>query len=173
MKTSMNAFENWQVILGIIQVTLLLSTSLAAIYIGLKQNEINDRLRTLQDYVSVSAVPDQSGKIKLINTGKTNVYLWGFDIPGNKLLFEKPRLIPAGTMESSYYWIDPPVPQDTTKNFVFDFKLYLSDEFEEKWISENGGEMSTTAIDQNGKFVPGFNMKVWSYKTYKSEWQIQ
>ena len=166
----MNAFEKWQVILGIVQAGLLLMTFLGAIYIGLKQNEINDRLRVLQDYVAVSAIPDQSGKIKLINSGKSNVYLWGFDMPGNNQRLQKARLIPAGTMESAWYWIDPPIPPDSSKRYEFEFKLYLSDEFDAKWISEHGGEAIPTTVEQNGNEVRGFYLKLWSYKTYKSEW---
>ena len=136
----MNAFEKWQVVLGVVQAGILLMTFLGAIYIGLKQNEINERLRTLQDYVAVTAVPDASNnKIKLINTGRTNLYLWGFDMLGNNQRLKKPRLITAGTMEAAYYWIDPPQPPDSSKGkFEFEFKLYLTDEFNTKWISEHG-----------------------------------
>lgn len=167
----MNAFENWQVAIGIVQAVLVLFTALVALFIGFKQNEINDRLKSLQDYVAISAIPDQSGKIKLINTGKVNLYLWGFDIPGNNHRFTKPRMIPAGTMESAWYWIEPPILENKDKKSNFDVTLYLTDEFDTKWVSEHGGEITPITIDEKGKAIPGFQMIIWSYKTFKSEWK--
>jgi hypothetical protein len=172
-KTGMTSFENRQVVLGIVQAALLLATFLGALYVGLKQNEINDRLRILQDYVAVSAVPGPSGTIKLINAGKMNIYLWGFDMPGNNPRFQKPRLIPAGTMESAWYWINPPVPPDSTKGkYKFDFKLYLSDEYNNKWVSEHGGEVERTALKEKGKQTAIYELTMWSYKTYRFEWSL-
>lgn len=170
---NMNAFENWQVGLGIVQAALLFITVLAAYYIGLKQIEINDRLRKLQDYVAVSVVPAQSGKIKMLNVGKTNVYLWGVDMPGNNYRYLKPRLIPAGTLESSYYWIEPPPFPDTLKeSYEFDFQLYLTDEDDNKWVSENGGVVIPRIIKENDKESKVAELRTWSYKTYKQDWSL-
>jgi len=44
----MTAFETWQVVLGIVQAALLLAAFLGAMYVGLKQNEINKNLLDLQ-----------------------------------------------------------------------------------------------------------------------------
>src|SRR3954463_9033382 len=93
---NMNSFEKWQVVLGCINAGILIATFLGALYIGFKANEINDRVRKLQDYVAIAVVPDNS-VIKLLNVGKVNLYLWGFDMPGNTHHFDRPRLIPSGT----------------------------------------------------------------------------
>lgn len=160
----MTSFEKWQVIVSIVQAGVLLMTFLGAIYIGFKQNEINDRLRALQDYVAISAVPS-NGIIKLLNTGKTNLYLWGFDMPNNNQKLDKSRLISAGTNDSSYYWI-PSINLNQVQQlpYQFEFKLYLKDEFDQKWISEHGGEAYKDGAD--------IKIRVWSYKTYKSDWDL-
>lgn len=172
----MNSFETWQVFLGIIQSMILLGAFLGALYVGMKQNEINNRILSLQDYVAISAVPDQrSGKINLLNTGKLNLYLHGFDMLENKQRFDKARLISAGTNEASYYWIDPPPNLETIEVFPYEFKfkLYLKDEFGQKWISENGGEVNKVKIKNDEGEADGFTIKVWSYKTYKNNWKFE
>jgi len=170
----MNALEQWQVTLSAVQTGILLMTFLGALYIGFKQNEINDRLRALQDYVAVAAVPDTvNNVIKLINTGKTNVYLWGFDLPGNIQRFDKARLISAGAKDEAYYWINPPTFADPHKINFFDFKIYLTDEFGNKWISEHGGEATPTTVVVKGKPTPALRSIIWSYKTFKSEWSFK
>lgn len=141
--------------------------------IGKKQNEINKRLLSLQDYVAISVVPDPgNGVIKLMNVGKANLYLWAFDMPENNQRLNKPRLISAGTNEAAYYWIPVPKIPNVKERFEFEFKLYLTDEFKNKWISEHGGEGESTKTMQDGKQVDAYMMKVWSYKTYKSDWSL-
>lgn len=172
----MGAFEKWQVGVLVVQAAITLAAFLAAYYFGLKQveisqkqNEINDRLLRLQDYVAVSATPGD-GVIDLWNTGKSNIYLWGFDMPSNNMRFEKPRLISAD--KGSRYWI--PLPNlgkiSTTTNF--EFKLYLTDEYENKWVSEVGGEADPVVIKNDSKKSDGIFVKIWSYKTQKVNWQF-
>lgn len=157
-------------------VVAAVAACLAALWargIGEKQNDINARLLALQDYVAISVVPDPiNGVIKLMNVGKANLYLWGFDMPENNQKLDKPRLISAGTNESSYYWIPPPKVSDISKKYNFEFKLYLTDQFGDKWISEHGGEGEPTKIMQDGKQVDVYAIKVWSYKTYKFSWSL-
>lgn len=172
---NMNAFEHWQVIqviIGAAQIGALIFAALLAYYVGLKQNEINNHLLRLQDYVAIAATPGD-GVIKLINTGKSNLYLWGFDMPGNNQRFKRPRLISAGTNDASYYWLNPPPNVTTiTTSQDFEFKLYLTDEFDNKWISEHGGEATPTEVTQNGKKEKATLIKVWSYKTYQYNWSF-
>jgi|GEM_PF-904212 len=170
----MNAFEKWQVIVGASQMGALVVATFLAFYIGLKQNEINNRLLKLQDYVAIAAVPNPNANvINLINTGKINLYLWGFDMPGNNQRLKKPRLISSGTNDSAYYWVNPPPTLETiTTTQEFDFKLYLTDEFNNKWISEHGGEAIPSESIQNGKKEKVVIIKVWSYKTYQSNWSF-
>ncbi|MFZ2252770.1 MAG: hypothetical protein WAW13_01190 [Minisyncoccia bacterium] len=166
----MNSFEMWQVLLGCIQASILLATFLGAIYVGFKANEINDRMRMLQDYVAIAAVPDSS-VIKLINVGKVNLYLWGFDMPGNSHHFERPRLIPSGTNDSAYYYIGTP-DLNLVKDNQFDFKLYLTDQFGNKWITNAGGDVTKTKITDGLQEKEGFFLKVWAYDTSKEDWKF-
>ncbi|MDB4940254.1 MAG: hypothetical protein JWO40_679 [Candidatus Doudnabacteria bacterium] len=164
-------FTGFTVIVAIIAVIL-------AFKIGQKQNEINNRLLSLQDYVAISFIPDsRNGVIKLLNTGKSNLYLWGFDwsfnSANNNYHYEKARLISAGTNDSSYYWIPLPKNIDkisTTTNF--DIKLYLEDDYGNKWVSEGGGEANPIKIMSDEKEVPAAAITIWSYKTYKDKWSF-
>ena len=149
-----------------------LITAIGAVIFGFWQILINRRLKSLQDYVAIAATPDsRTNKINLLNTGKINLYLWGFDIPGNKQRLKKSRLIAAGTGDNSYYWLDP--PYELKNGQEFEFKLYLEDEFGSKWISEHGGRADEMVIKQDGKETKGIEIKVWSYKTYKKRWSFR
>ena len=173
---NMNAFESWQVVVLIMQIVIMLATLLAAYYVGLKQveiaqkqNEINARLLKLQDYVAVSVEPNKDeGVIDLWNTGKSNVYLWGFDVPGNNQRLKKPRLLSIGHR----YWIPLPNLGKISTTTDFEFKLYLTDEYDSKWISEAGGKANPIEINREGKVLPAVFYTVWSYKTYKEDWKI-
>jgi hypothetical protein len=149
--------------------------AVGALIFGTFQVKINKRLKNLQDYVAISAVPDpRINKIKLLNTGKINLYLWGFDMLDNKPRFKKPRLMAAGTGDAAYYWIDPPQlskAQDRNSH-EFEFTLYLKDEFNKEWISEHGGRADKVQIEENGVKKEVFEIKVWSYKNYKKKWSV-
>ena len=154
------------------KIWLEITTALGALVFGLWQIKINFRLKKLQDFVAVAAVPDsRSNKINLLNTGKTNLYLWGFDTPDNKQRLKKPRLISSGTADQSYYWINP--PSNIKDGEEFEFCLYLEDEFGEKWISEHGGRADTIEVEKDGKKITGLGIKVWSYRIYKKKWSFQ
>ncbi len=147
-------------------------TFITVLIIGCFQISINNRLKNLQDYIAIAVVPDsRTGKLNLLNTGKINVYLWGFDMPDRKIKFQKPRLITAETGDASYYWIDPPVNLQDKQEF--EFTLYLEDEFNRKWISEHGGRADKIQIEKDGKKIDALEIKVWSYKTYEKKWFIQ
>jgi len=175
---NMTAFEKWQVGALIIQAVIMLAAFLVAFYVGLKQieisqkqNEINDRLLKLQDYVVVSVVPGQNGTIALWNTGKANLYLWGFDMPNNNNRFIKPRLISPSSV--SNYWIPAPNLGKISTTTNFEFQLYLTDEYDNKWISENGGEAIPIKRVENGKEILEHQIKVWSYKTRRNDWELR
>lgn len=141
--------------------------------IGKRQNEINSRFLSLQDYTAISVIPDsENGVLKVMNVGNTNLYIWGFDILNDIQRMPRPRLISVGTHDASYYWIPVPVIKDLSKKIKFDFKLYLTDEFDQKWISENGGEGEPIKIEKNNELVDAFSIKVWSYKMYRYDWSF-
>lgn len=157
-------FTGFTVVVAIVAVVL-------AYKVGLKQNEINDRLLALQDYVAISVAPGQDSTIALWNTGKSNLYLWAFDMPNNNIRFKKPRLISVSSV--SNYWIPAPKLGKIAETTDFEFTLYLTDEYDNKWISEAGGEASPTKIIKDGKELLATIIKVWSYKTYRNDWQVK
>jgi len=143
--------------------------ALGALIFSFWQIAINKRLKNLQDYVATAIVPDpRTNKLNLLNTGKINLYLWGFDMPGNKQRFQKPRLIAAGTGDAVYYWIEPP----SNVEGEFEIILYLKDEFNHKWVSEHGGRANKFQTDEDGIKKVGIRITVWSYKTYKKKWSL-
>jgi hypothetical protein len=135
-----------------------------AMVFGLWQIFINRRLRKLQDYVAIAVVPDsRTGKINLLNVGRTNLYLCGFDMPDNNMKrFEKPRLIPAGTGDSAYYWIDLPKIHESViaRHYEFGLKLYLEDEFDQKWVSEHGLSADRVLVEKDGKQIDALGFRV-------------
>ena len=155
-------------------------TPVATIFIGVwqikintNQVRINARLKQLQDYVAIAVVPvKEEGRINLLNVGKINLYLWKFDMPGNLHEFEKPRLIAAGSGDAAYYWIPAP-PKDSLKvGQEFEFKFYLTDEFDRQWVSEHGGSVDKEVeVEQDGKKVSAITGRVWSYRTYEKTWR--
>ncbi len=148
------------------KIWLDIATASGALIFGLWQILINRRLKKLQDYVSLAAIPGQTtGKIELLNTGKINLYLWGFDMVNKKIRLTKPRIITAGTGNSSYYWIDTPNINEIGNN-EFQFKVYLEDDFGKKWLSENGGEIIDGDKEGEKKII------VWSHKTTRSNWKF-
>lgn len=128
-----------------------------ASYFAFIQNTVNERLARLEDYVSVTAVPDGGG-VKFINTGGSNVYIRAIDVDGVRTSYEQPRQIAARAGETSSYFV--PIALETANKERFSIRLELADEFDTAWISEHGGG----AADQNpneGAFT------VWTYQTKK------
>lgn len=98
----MTAFEKWQVIIGITSACLLLAAFLGALLVGLRQNEINQRLLDLQYNVSVDITYDSS-RLNISNKSTTNLFLWGAKTGSNEAVMEdQPRLISPG----GYYYIN-------------------------------------------------------------------
>ena len=166
----MTIFETWQVVIGVAGVLAVLFAAIMAVCIGQTQNKINSRLLKLQDFVAISVTPNNDS-IALWNTGNSNLYMWGFDMPENNQRFAKPRLISRSTVAN--YWIPIPNLGEISTTTSFDFKLYLADEYGDKWISENGGEAESTKIIRDGKEVDVTIIKVWSYRTIRTEWSFE
>jgi len=154
------------------------SVAIGALLFGGWQIKINSRLKSLQDFVSVAAVPG-NGTIKLLNTGKVNLYLWRIKMPDRIINLDKPRLITSGTGDTSYYWIEPPSykyfedRKSVDRELNFEFELFLEDDFGARWISEHGGsawldQSNSVAQLQAGSSV---HLTVWSHKTYKRAWK--
>ena len=166
----MTTFETWQLAIGGAGVLAVLLAAWLAFIVGQNQNTINSRLLKLQDYVAVSVAPN-SDSIALWNTGNSNLYMWGFDMPGNNQRFNKPRLLSRSTVAN--YWIPAPYLGKVSTTTDFIFKLYLTDEYGDKWISENGGEAEPIKVSKDGKEVEAAAIKVWSYRTTRTEWSFE
>ena len=165
----MTTFEKFQLAVGIAGVAAVFLAAWLAFLVGKKQNAINARVLKLQDYVAISVTPNTEN-IALWNTGNSNLYMWGFDMPGNNQRFNKPRLISRSTVAN--YWIPAPNLGNISTTTNFDFKLYLTDEYGDKWVSENGGKAEPIKIVREGKEVDAISFNVWSYKTTKEDWEI-
>ncbi len=136
--------------------------ALGAIVFGAWQILINRRLIKIQDYIVVAILPD-NGVIKLLNTGKINLYIHAFEVGGNTKKLDKGRLISSASLGSAYYWIPTDFVPRESKNF--DIKIYLTDEFGSKYLTEGGGK-SERVDEQKSKII------VWTYKTIKSDWKF-
>ena len=149
-------------------------TAVGAITFGIWQIKINLRLKKLQDFVAVAAVPAPSGDvIAFHNTGKINLYLWGYKFPNRELIFDRPRLLTQGTGNNSYYWIPPQFSSEIKLDTDFDFQIFLEDEFAEKWIAEFGGRWSRLPMADNKEKGQAMSLTVWSYRTKKQRWFSQ
>jgi hypothetical protein len=62
-----------------ISLSLQIVTLIAASYFAYAQNAVNEHIARLEDYVSVSAVPENGG-IRFLNTGGSNVYIDEIDV---------------------------------------------------------------------------------------------
>ena len=113
---------------------------------------------SIQVLTLIAASPDNSGtKITLLNTGKSNLYIQKIEIGDQTFAYDRPRLLATGTLDSSYYWVNPPESLPLDKDF--DLKVYVTDEFGTKWLSEHGGQVH----QYNGNRV----LNTWSYRTEK------
>ncbi|MDD5691954.1 MAG: hypothetical protein PHP10_02105 [Candidatus Omnitrophica bacterium] len=97
----MTAFENWQVCLGIAQAAILLAAFLGALYVGFKQNEINQNLLDLQFSVSLE-LTYQPQRLNIVNKGQQNIWLCGTKLGDGVRSIDQPVLITPG---GSYYLI--------------------------------------------------------------------
>ncbi|MBK7362506.1 MAG: hypothetical protein IPJ01_09430 [Micavibrio sp.] len=133
----MTAFENWQVIIGIIQSCILLATCLAALWIGLKQNEINQNILNLQFVVALEVVYTDK-KINIANKGQTNLFLWGTQTLGNNKLIEKePRLITPGGfyyLNAEHIETEAREKLKTSELTVLTLDLFLKNQNQDKYV---------------------------------------
>lgn len=97
---NLSTFEVWQVVNMTAQSFLLLAAFLGALYVGIKQYQINKRLIELQHQpsIEVAATDDQ---LQVLNKGSSSVWLWGSHVGHSSKVIEKePRLI---TPQGFYY----------------------------------------------------------------------
>lgn len=162
-------YEFTQDVYRTVVLTVEMSSALGVLAFALMQVSLNHRLIGLQDYVAVSIVlggADEKG-VRFYNTGKINIYIHRIEVrdsESDKLIiatdvFKDPRLLPAGTLEASYYWF--PLPRDVLEHKNFRIVLLLSDELNRKWLSSHGGEINEKKV-----------LRVWSHKTHQKNWKV-
>ena len=84
----MTKFEKWQVAINCFQVFILTLTLACAVYIGLRQNQINEKLLNLNYIPSLEvAYTSHDKRIQIYNKGNSNIWLWG-----TKYLNTKPNI---------------------------------------------------------------------------------
>ena len=148
-------------------------TIVAIVFVGILQWSINKRLTDLQDYVAIAVVPGEHGKIKLLNTGKLNIYMYKIElVPGYVEDYtKKPRLLSAGSGESAWYWLNP--PSNINKDQELTLKIYVKDELNRKWVSEHGGICDgDVTIEEENKKVSFKILRIWSYGTRRFAWKL-
>ena len=176
--------ETYNVISSILQFMI----AAGAITFGIWQIKINLRLKKLQESVALSIVPGIGLNLNLMNVGGLNLNLCKYQIGSKTEDFEKPLMIAAGAGQNSFLQITVPDFKRGEKQLI---KLYLVDDFKEKYIST--GEMIIEDMEINYPFrsdqgadmiattgKPYLSMgtiktpriKAWSYQTEKYNWTI-
>jgi hypothetical protein len=147
-----------------ISLSIQILTLIAATYIGVVQTQINVRQASLEDFVAIAVSPDNTGeKLTLLNTGSSNLYISKIEFNDQKIEYDRSRLLPTGTLESSYYWVNPPT--DLPLDQDFDLKIYVTDQFGDPWISQHGGRVYEYTLDVQGTPVIKRALNTWSYRT--------
>lgn len=150
----MTKFEIYSLILGAI-------TTVGALVFAFLQAKINWRLAKLNSFVALAIVPNPAdGSIKLLNSGKINLYIHAFEINNHKTYYNSRRLISAGTLDAAYYWLPT---SSVPRAGSFNIKVWLTDEFGTKYVTEGEGE--STLIDNTKSRV-----ELWTLKTEKKKW---
>jgi hypothetical protein len=158
---------------------------LFAVIFGFLQILINYKLKKIQEYIalSIEPIPNVINRLKLVNTGKVNLYIHAFEINGKVEKFEPERLIPL----NSFYWIYLPLNANSeediskliseSKEKFFQLKIYLANQFGHKYITEGSYEISegkifdlTTTAHIPIKSIPMIN--AWTNKTKKFKWKL-
>jgi hypothetical protein len=140
-----------------ISLALQVLTLFFACYFAYTQNIINERQAKINDYVSITSVPDNGG-IRLLNTGATNVYIDAITVDGTRIDYNPARQIAARAVDSSSYFL--PISLETANKKSFSISVELTDEFGTRWVSKQGGEAADE--DPNtGRF------SIWTERTMK------
>lgn len=94
----MTKFERWQVTLTCFQAFILTLTLVCAVYIGFRQNQINEKLLNLNYIPSLEvAYTSHNKRILIYNKGNSNIWLWGTKYLNTKPKFRnEPVLITPG-----------------------------------------------------------------------------
>lgn len=127
-----------------------------------------------------------------MNVGRVNLYLKKYEIGGRTKNFDKPLLIAAGAGDNSFLQITMP-DFNFNRNIEYDIKLYLIDDFGERYLSTGGLIIEDVDVETIQPFIfsqgipptavtssPTLpvvkikqpRIKAWSYKTEKYNWTI-
>jgi hypothetical protein len=110
---------------------------LGALYVGFKQNEINQNILDLQHAVSLE-ITHQPQRLNISNKGQTNIWLWGTRLADAAPSYEQqPRLITPGGF---YYLIADKLEALIVKNIgqngntVVPLEVFVAGQNGKKWI---------------------------------------
>lgn len=141
--------------MGTLEIIFAILNLLLIGVIGYFQIKINFKLTELESTTAINAEPNEK-TIKLVNVGKVNLYLHKFETFGNNHTFKSPRMIAL----NSWYWI--PSPDLTSlKGSECEFKLYLTNDFNKKYIFTGGMEKQSDGT-----------ATIWSNKLEPKNWEI-
>lgn len=173
----MSTFSN--VVLALSTLFMMLATVALSVFTYF-QWRVNSRMQQVSDVVAISVVPNNDGNIRLLNVGNSNVYIHRIEFTavsqGSRMqerlhIYPRSRMIPANAGDSSYYWIGSPMGLRDGEEFLL--KIYLTDEFENKWIAEGGGEaVNAVAVVADGKIQTSQKIHVWTYKITRIDWKF-
>lgn len=132
--------DMWLRLNPLLQTVILFLTMLGAIFIGLQQNSINEKLLNLNFMPSVEVFYSNK-KINIKNNGKTNIYLNGTQFNGGVVSKDgRGRLItPAGSYYLNFDHIIPQLETTLSEKNVFNipFNIFIKTENKENYLVQN------------------------------------
>jgi len=176
-----------EIILRYLEVGGIVSAAIGALIFGWKQFEINKRLKELQDYVAVSIIPKENLRLQIMNVGKINLYIHKWEVGRLNENYGKAVLIPAGANSFIIIGLQGLVIGE------YNFKMYITDEKDEKYISTGKVFIESVSISQQPlsiispiatgemqeqpnqgqiQTIVKVDLRAFSYKTEKYNWKL-
>lgn len=134
------SYERYQITIGATQTLILALTLLCAIYIGIKQNNINQGLLDL-NFAPSLMVTYENDRINVKNMGSQNVWIWGKKIGSRKPMVEKQgRLLTPGGL----YFFDAKSLEDIIQSDMqsdsriqIPFEFFVQTENQKRYVLNN------------------------------------
>lgn len=137
--TSLSRFEKWQLAFTATQTFIFIATLVAAVWLGIRQNEINKQILDLNFRLSLEISYD-TGRLNIYNKGKENVWVWGSQFADEPVQIEAlGRLIVPG----GFYYLLTDRLQDmmqkqlgTVGEAFFPWNIFVSTENGKKYTAK-------------------------------------
>jgi hypothetical protein len=148
----MRRFEKFQIVFLALQTAIFLASLVAAVWIGVRQNQINGQLLDLNFRLSLEITYDK-GRLNVFNKGRENVWLWGSQFGDYPMdIGETARLIVPG---GHYYILTDRLQAimhkriGTNTDSFFPWNIFIATENGRRYIAKTlllvkivGGEMT-------------------------------